>query len=183
MRGPLKTKQYQDRRITALLLIVCVILFCGACGIAAYLLWHKPTRHPTANEMTKGEPAQTPTQTQGSNSTTKSGAVSQTNQPVLAPLGDFVSDHHPNLSGSPAPNLINSTCTTTPGATCQIEFTKDGVTKKLPSEVTDEGGSAYWSWKLQDINLTAGSWQIKAIAVLGGSTKTTVDALPLEVSP
>lgn len=110
-----------------------------------------------------------------------SPAPTDSNTPLTAPTGTFVSNHRPNLSGSPAPNQVQSTCTTTPGATCQIIFTNGAQTKSLPAQTTDKGGSSYWSWTLQDIGLTEGSWEVTAKAVLGSQTKTTVDSLKMEV--
>lgn len=101
---------------------------------------------------------------------------------LITPAGNFVSNHHPNLSGSPAPNLISSVCNTTPGATCTIIFTKDNIQKSLPSQTTDSGGSAYWNWRLQDIGLTIGSWEITAKATLNTQSKTAGDAQNLEVA-
>jgi len=113
----------------------------------------------------------------------KSGGGGSSTVTLLAPSGDFVSNHHPNLSGNPAPNTISSVCTTTPGATCQISFTKDGVTKTLPRQITDRGGSTYWNnWKLQDIGLTAGDWQVQASAALNSKTSTAGDALQLVIA-
>lgn len=104
-----------------------------------------------------------------------SGAVT-----LIAPLpGNFVSNHHAKTSDS-----LTSTCTTTPGATCQITFTKDGVTQSLPAETTDAGGSAYWNnWRPVDYSLDAGSWKVQAIATLGSQKLTTDDALSLEIAP
>jgi hypothetical protein len=146
----------------------------------------------TASSYTKGEPHQVNTsqapQTSGTTSDTKQGSqetnTTSTNTVLLIPTGGFVSNHHPNLSGSPAPNSLTSVCNTTPGATCEITFTKGDVTKSLPSETTDAGGVAYWNnWTLQSVGLSAGSWQVKAIASLNGQTKTALDALALMVSP
>lgn len=148
---------------------------------------NKPSR--TLNANTKGD--------QGSsakpNSNTSSDSSHETkdnndtptgnSQPLKQPEGTFVSNHHPNLSGSPAPSSMQSTCETTSGATCQILFTKDGVTKSLPAQATDQGGSAYWTWKLQDIGLTQGTWRVQAKAVLGSQTQTADDATNLEVGP
>jgi hypothetical protein len=103
--------------------------------------------------------------------------------PLKEPSGNFVSNHHPNLSGSPSPNEIQSTCVTTSGATCTIVFTKGSETKQLPVQNTDLEGAAYWSWKLNDIGLSAGTWKVQAKAALGSQTKTTSDALDLEVKP
>jgi hypothetical protein len=97
------------------------------------------------------------------------------------PNGAFVSNHHPDLDGSPAPNKMNSVCQTTAGATCEIRFIKDGVIKTLGPTKVGSDGYAIWDWKLQDIGLTEGSWQIEALANSGGKTATTKDDLSLEV--
>jgi hypothetical protein len=99
---------------------------------------------------------------------------------LIEPSGVFVSNHRP---GGNAPNTITSNCTTTPGATCQIIFTKGSVTKSLDAQTTDRGGSAYWTWDVTDpaIGLTSGSWQVQAKATLGSQTKVTKDATALEV--
>ena len=147
----------------------------------------------SANSLTKGESAQNSnkhTPVTGvnnlTNTTTSNNAKSAagTNSTYLiTPSGNFVSNHHPNLSGSPAPNLISSVCTTTPGATCTINFTQDGITKSLATETADSSGTVYWTWKLQDTSLTTGSWQIQAVANLNGQTKTATDPMELVVSP
>lgn len=98
------------------------------------------------------------------------------------PTGVFISNHHPNLSGNPAPNQIQSVCTTTSGATCTIVFTKGDITKSLPSQMTDSGGSTYWTWKLQDIGLTEGTWQVQARATLGNQEQTANDLMDLVVA-
>lgn len=128
-------------------------------------------KNNTNSSATAGQPGDDKSATGGGNSAA-----------LLTPTGDFVSNHHPNLSGKPAPNSISSVCTTTPGASCTITFTKDGISKSLPSQVTDRGGSAYWSWKLQDIGLTAGSWNIKATASQDGKSLSATDAMQLVVA-
>lgn len=182
-----------------ILLIIILIVLAGGSVAALELtntthLFHaaKPAAHPTANSETKGEPQQGSPAAGGSGSASTSANSSENKSPapsgaastvnLLAPSGDFVSNHHPNLSGSPAPNEIQSVCNSTAGASCQIIFTKDGVSKSLPAQTTDKGGATYWTWKLQDIGLTAGSWHIQAKATLGNQTKTADDAMNLEVS-
>ena len=143
----------------------------------------KPTNAVTAGQDTKGEPVTSQATSGGSGTNNKTGGdTSSANTTLIAPQGDFVSNHHPNLGGSPAPNTEQSVCNTTPGATCQIIFTKDGITQTLPSQTADSGGAAYWSWKLQDLNLTEGTWKVSAKATLGSQTKTADDALQLEVA-
>ncbi|SRR6266702_1936872 len=158
--------------------------------------------HPVAisgNAYTKGENATTPagvkSQVQSTSSgtsnasgtspqpgDTKGDVGSSTSATLIVPSGNFVSNHHPNLSSSPAPNILNSVCATTPGASCVISFTKDGTTRSLPAQTTDRGGSTYWNgWSLQSIGLTSGSWQIQATATLNGKSLHTTDALALVV--
>ena len=101
----------------------------------------------------------------------------------LEPTGDFVSSHGTN---QPVPRsaAMESVCTSTPGASCVISFTQGSVTKSLPAQTTDKGGSTYWNqWTPQTYGLTAGSWTITATATLNGQTKSATDALPLKVAP
>lgn len=102
---------------------------------------------------------------------------------LVAPTGSFVSNHSPNLDGDPAPNQMNSICRTTPGATCEIRFTKAGDTKILGPINVAANGYASWDWKLQDIGLTEGIWQIEAVARLNGKVEITRDPINLEVGP
>jgi hypothetical protein len=99
-----------------------------------------------------------------------------------APLGNFVSNHHPNMSGSPSPNREVSTCTTTPGATCLIQFTENNNIKSLNQQTTDANGNTSWAWTLQDAGLTVGKWKITAIANNGDKTSVSSDAMYLEIS-
>lgn len=148
------------------------------------------------NKSTQGSGATTPSSSSQSTSlpptTPETTPASSTKQPtpssgvtasLIAPTGSFVSNHHPNLGGSPAPNQEQSVCNTTPGATCNIEFTKSGVVKSLGSKITDSSGATYWTWTLQGIGLTQGSWKIVAVATLNGQTRTAEDALAIDVQP
>jgi hypothetical protein len=99
------------------------------------------------------------------------------------PVGTFVSNHHPNLDGQPAPNTIESTCTTTAGATCTLTFTNEATSLSLPAQKTDQNGNTTWTWKLQDIGLTAGSWTVTATAQNGTKSAFSTDPMKLEVAP
>lgn len=102
---------------------------------------------------------------------------------LIEPSGNFVSNHRPNLGGQPAPNTMQSTCTSYVGASCTISFSKDGVTRALPTQMVDSNGTAYWSWTLQEIGLTVGTWKVKAQATLGNQSKSAIDPLDLVVDP
>lgn len=191
----------QIAKRSKLKIVIIVVVLLIIAGLSSILFMRssptQTTKAITASQNTKGEP--TASAAQGSSNSDANGAQNNsdsqagdeknqsstdaaTNVNLLAPTGDFVSNHHPNLSGSPAPSTMTSVCTTTPGASCAISFTKDGVTKSLSSQPTDRGGATYWSWKLQDIGLTVGSWKIQATATLNGKTMTSTDAMNLEIA-
>jgi len=187
----------QPKRKRLLLIASSVVVVAILVVIGVLFMRRLDPPATTASSATKGEVA-SPTPTPGTPATQPSAMpaspeqsstsgrdkdnTAANNAPLIEPSGTFVSNHHPNLSGQPAPNTIQSVCATTPGATCHISFTKDGVTKTLPEQKADNGGATYWNWKLQDYGLTAGSWRVQAIASLGSQTKTTDDAMALEVS-
>lgn len=141
------------------------------------------TQNRTAGPETKGEtdkPADPP-----KTDSPKEGDASEeppVTQELKVPSGNFVSNHRPNLSGQPSPSQIQSVCITTPGATCTIVFIKNNEKRELPPQKTDGEGAAYWTWKLQDIGLTEGTWKVQAKATQGSQTKTADDVLALEVS-
>lgn len=97
------------------------------------------------------------------------------------PSGTLVSNHRPNLLGSPTPNLEQSTCTTTPGAYCTITFTNGSKKMSLEKKQTDSNGNASWTWRLQDINLSEGEWTIKAVASNGEFLSYAEDTIKLLV--
>lgn len=96
------------------------------------------------------------------------------------PFGNFVSNHGP---GNGLPTQEKSTCNTTPGATCYIQFTMGSLTKKLDAQTTDSSGAVYWTWDVKNAGFSEGSWQITAIATLNGQTSATQDQIPMKVQP
>jgi hypothetical protein len=107
--------------------------------------------------------------------------VASSDTPLTNPSGTLISNHTPGLNGSPT--AITSQCVTLPGATCYIVLVKDGVTKKLDVQTAGTSGAVYWNWDVQTAGLTAGSWNVTAIASLGSQTKTTSDPINLQVQP
>lgn len=99
-----------------------------------------------------------------------------------APSGAFVSNEDVTLSGDRS--QVNSVCTTTPGASCTIIFTKNGVVRQLPAKVADSTGHATWSWNVGDssINLSTGTWTISATATIGSKSATATYPIELKVS-
>ena len=148
----------------------------------------------TGGTMTKGESSSNNNTGSTNNNGVKSGdakgnapidkngdAPVQPTVDLISPSGTFVSNHHVNLS-DPQQLNVQSNCTTTPGAYCSIHFINGSVNKALPSILTDAGGAAYWSWNVKNFGLTAGTWQVVAIASSGNSTMSTTDALNLEIT-
>lgn len=190
IKHPLESKKWL-LALLACIFTAAVILFLLEVTDTTHIFHKEKLPVVTASEATKGVPRSTaPSTTTKDTGSNKSDNQARPDTPpvtktVTAPTGDFVSNHHPNLSGSPAPNTMTSVCTTTVGIDCKITFTNvsSGAIKSLPNHQTDAGGTAYWDWKLQDIGLTAGTWKIEAIASYGDQTKTATDIMNLEVAP
>lgn len=177
--------------ISAVILIAILVSLSELTGLTH--IFHNQPAATTGSSYTKGEQqsstsSQSPTTPSSNTTSTQPGdqksdtGTSFSQLTLITPSGDFVSNHHPNLSGSPAPNSLTSVCSTTPGGSCDIVFTKDGVTKSLGRQTTDRGGSTYWDWKLQDKGLTAGTWKVTAVATYNGKTASASDALDLVVA-
>jgi hypothetical protein len=147
------------------------------------IIYVKPNKSSDSSSNSNGS-STSGSQSSANNNTSASSGSNTTTAVLQTPTGDFVSDHHPNLSGSPAPNTMASTCTTTPGASCIIQFTNTstGTVKSLNTQITDAGGSAYWNYTLQGEGLTAGTWKVAATASLNGNTLSAQDAMDLTVS-
>jgi len=188
----MRSSQFKPGKKTLIALLIIAILAVLA-GVFHFGPFHKPAVVASgAAFTTKGEAGTSRSSSSSSNAsqnssqgTTASTIDKSTVSPtaiLYTPSGDFVSNHHPNLSGSPAPNTMASVCNTTPGGKCTIAFTKDGVTKSLSVQTADANGSAYWYWKLQDIGLGSGTWKIQATASLNGQSKTASDPMDLVVT-
>lgn len=140
------------------------------------------TNQKTATKDKTTAPAvvkQIPASSNTNSTTSQSPDVgSNTDATLVAPTGNSVSDH--NVTSS---QTVESVCTTTVGATCQITFTNQGSSIiSLPPETINSGGSAYWTWTPSSIGLTDGNWKIQQKATLGSQTEATTDPLSLEVS-
>jgi hypothetical protein len=191
---PLRNKKNNKKSGTLALIVIVVLLAIGG-GSFAYIHHNDRTTAVTASAYTKGVVSNSarPNQAKSSQSapstatgsvdgSTTTGSQTVSAAALTAPSGDFVSDHHPNLSGSPAPNSMTSVCSTTPGATCQISFMQGNTIVSLSKKVADAGGGAYWKYTLQSIGLTSGSWTIIATATLDGQIKSASDVMDLVVS-
>ncbi|MEI8338967.1 MAG: hypothetical protein WCF91_03520, partial [bacterium] len=95
------------------------------------------------------------------------------------PYGTLISNHRPGQNGSDL--NVMSQCITSPGARCYIKITKGDIIKTLSEKTADNTGSVTWEWNINEAGITAGNWQITAIATQGNQTKTTSDQIPLEV--
>ena len=131
----------------------------------------------------KTNSASTTTNSTSSSTNTSSSTSSNSNLTLIAPTGSFVSNHNPVLS-NPRMDTEQSTCNTTPGASCNIVFTNTSTNAviSLGSKIADFGGAVYWTWTLQGVGLTQGSWKIMAVANLNQQSKSTSDQLLLNIS-
>lgn len=188
VKKPRSRKRLFAASAAGLLVVIIVVLY-ATNHLPFFHLFHRDTKATpvvTASSETKGEKttANTSTKQKSSSSVPVTGEnknpASDSTATLLAPTGTFVNTHSVSLDSD---NGMTSNCTTTPGATCKISFTKDGVTKSLPDTTTDAGGTAYWdNWKLKNVGLTKGSWAITATVKLGSKTQIANDAMNLEVT-
>lgn len=115
----------------------------------------------------------------GTSSSEKSVSSGAAQVLTLSAAQTLVSNHHPGENGSPSTE--QSACQTTPGATCYIEFTQNGLTRKLDAKTADNNGLVVWDWDIKDAGLSSGQWEIIAVASLNGQVKTSSDPSPLEI--
>lgn len=137
----------------------------------------------SSENQTQSSPDKTNTTGQATSSNPnpeKTASPPSSGTDLQTPSGSLVSNHQPSLKDLPAEESL---CTSTPGATCKIEFTKDGVTKTLQAMKIGSSGVVIWNWDIKTAGFEEGSWKITAIATLNGSSKTTTDIQPLEVKP
>jgi hypothetical protein len=182
--------RYPKKTLFAASFIVLVILGVGALEVTGTThFFHKKLNPETTKTTTtggasafndKGETALPTTPSDSSN--TSAGAKTDGNNGaatvLLAPTGTFVSAHK-NV-GMDVP--LTSVCNTTPGAICQITMTSGISSHSLEGRTADSNGAVYWDrWTPRGIGLTPGVWDVKAKASLNGQSKTTDDALTLEI--
>ena len=187
-------KIQKSKNSKKIVLIIAVLALAIGAGVFAYFYMQKnatddrktqfgsESTNPTEDVPKPDTNSNSGTSIDGSKDNPSTGEpTSNPGQTPATPIGTFVSNHRPNLSGSPAPNTMNSTCSTTAGATCTIEFSNGTRTVSLPEKKTDANGNVSWDWKLQDVGLTAGSWSITAVAKNGSFVSKAVDPTNLEV--
>lgn len=171
--------------IIAILIIALIAIIC----MVAYNKYTNTTNRETDNNLT------TVVNNENKNNNSSHGIISPKDSSSYensvnidssvtpsAPIGSFVSNHKPNLSGHPAPNTEASTCTTTPGALCTIAFSMNGVEKQLPKKAVDNFGNTSWNWNLQEMGLTEGTWTVTAIATNGDKISKSIDAINLTIN-
>lgn len=198
-----KQSRFKNKKLVGALLLVVALLAMGM--LEAFNVTHvfhssnaravtttaspatkgiKPADNSKDKQPATGSTPSTGTQSQGQPNSpdgpVKQNATSN-NTNLAAPSGTFANIYKDvSLSEN-----MQSTCNTTPGATCQIIFTRGSLTKSLPLKSVDNGGAAYWSWKPNDSNvgLSVGTWHITARATLGSQTQTTDNgSLELEIT-
>jgi len=174
--------------LAALLVLVAAMVVLELTNTTHFFHAEKPKAIATTGSPdTKGSGMMTtpPPPAQSGGSTGGSGSSKQptpspapSSATLTAPWGTFANVYSARLD-----DQMQSTCNTTPGATCQLIFTNGSLTKSLDAENTDSGGAVYWAWKPSEVGLTPGTWHLTFKAVLGSQTKTTSnDPLTLTVS-
>lgn len=181
----IKRKSKNKKRAIILSVVLALIFSSGAFAWLSQSQQNNDDRSATKTDTKKAKSQKETKEQSASEDNTKapSNDIAQPSSTFTPtkPTGTFVSNHNPNLSGSPAPNQMSSTCQTTPGVYCTIQFTKGSIVKSLPSKKTDSSGNTSWDWKLQDVGLTAGEWSIEAIAKNGDKVSRAQDSMNLRI--
>ncbi len=170
----MKNKKKRKNNKIGTIITLVVVALAGA-GYWYYASQPKPKDLSTSRSIgqsTKGETGQSDDSPSGE--TKQDGPT--TPKKLLEPSGNFVSSHEVEMN-----SLVASSCETTSGAKCAINFTKDGVTKSLSTQGTDSEGTTFWEWTPKQIGLTPGEWVIEAEASLGTEVKTAKDAEVLRI--
>ncbi len=170
---------FKNKNIKILLFIIVFIAIVGF--VVIRYLDNKASsannKQSTTSLQSKLEPS-----SNGNNlATNKPSSTSSTTPATLIyPTGSFVSNHNPVLNN---PNLDSeqSTCNTTPGASCNIFFSNGSTSYSLGSKIVGSDGTANWSWTPQTVGLTAGSWKITATATLNNKSLSASDQLPINI--
>ena len=177
------------------ILVLCIII------VSAFAMWalvyydvssgtNEPKQPGTNNKVVKRSNGKSNQQTQtpvtpttsssasnNTNNTAKSVSNTQESTTLVTPYGQFVSNQTPSLSDYSQQTEV-STCETTPGASCYIEFLKTGSsTIILATQTTDSNGVTSWTWNLNNKGFTVGTWEVRAIAVQGNQTQTATETM------
>lgn len=174
------------------IIIVIIVMIIGAfVGVRKLTTSNNPSKNGQNNTISNQESAKTgqdnntgslkaDNETKSTDNKKYSEATSD--DELVSPHGNFVSSHKVSLSAMKDAKL-ESICNTTPGASCIIEFKKDGVTRALSTRTANNNGNVTWNWSPQEINIGQGSWKIVVTAQFAGRSTTVTDLQNLEVSP
>jgi hypothetical protein len=130
-----------------------------------------PSPGSSTNDTTSGA--------SGSATTTPNQSATSIGPTPEAPSGAFVSNHTPGANGSPLSE--NSICNVAPGVACTITFTKGDQKISLPVQTAGASGSLSWNWTPAGESLTAGSWNIVAVATYNNASASTSDSRALVI--
>lgn len=146
-----------------------------------------PDSTPSSDDSTDSAsdtPAPSAASPTTSANTSKTPGTTPNSGPPQTPTGNFVSNHQPSLGNKDGgSSALESLCVTSPGATCKIIFTRNGVTKTLEEKSVGSDGFVLWTWDVNQAGFVEGSWEITAISTLNGVTSTSKDPLNMEVKP
>jgi hypothetical protein len=172
----------EKRKFTSRKYLVIVSVAVVAIGISSVLVIRHSSKQSATTIPSTGSTSQAPSGSGNSASQPDKNASNLTTSGPgpTKPFGNFVSNHSP---GNGLPTQEKSTCNTTPGASCYIQFTMGSLTKKLDAQTADSSGAVYWTWDVKDAGFLEGSWQITAVATLNGQISATQDQIPLKVQP
>jgi hypothetical protein len=161
---------------------ILLILLIVTLAVLVFLIFNKKPQIHSSTIQSSPQIKSSPTTNESAKINISSPNNSPTGNSPVAPYGNFISNHHPNIGGKPYPSSEVSTCITTIGASCSITFRKSSITKTLQSQKVDSQGVATWIWDVQKEGFAAGEWSITVTAQLNDKLSTVSDKNNLIVS-
>ncbi len=178
---PRSRRSSAKRKTSILVMLVVAVVFLVAGTLfvmrhnKAINLTVKPSVSPTPTVQGPAKTGSAPAgpEAAGATPTASPTTISNPSHPassgsLVAPTGDLLNVSSVSLSGATG---MESTCQAVPGASCYIQVSMNGTVKKVSTSETVPNSGAdgvILNWNANQ--LTVGTWQVEAVAILNGQT-------------
>jgi len=160
-----------------IILVICVFLYSNYIHKNNTKSVTVNTKSASVNNNSVAKTGSATSSPEGTQSNTQSQQTTGTN--LTPPSGEFISNYSPGINNSSLAE--RSVCNVQPGVSCTIYFTNGDITKNLAPQTAGQNGAVLWNWTPSDIQLTSGTWHVKAVASLNGVSATTTDTYLLNI--
>lgn len=154
----------KKKRTLIILISTVVVLLAG--GIFVLVEHNKKSTIQANQSQTQSKnPGGATTQTA---TTPDTNNTATTTRSLPTPTGQILSSATTSLSSGA---MLESTCQTVSGATCDLKLTSpDGTIKYVGAKPVDSSGQVLFDWSAKQIGLSTGTWKVQAITQKDGQT-------------